>query len=145
MMEQCDRDDLDDRLAGALIAWKLQQAAEADKWAEAYENTGYVFTYENGQPLKPQYATRLFAKLQEKSGLPALTFHGQRHEAASLLLAAGTDVSLVAKRLGHSSVSITSDIYSHMIGSASRQAAENASALVPARKAGAHTLHTQPV
>jgi integrase len=74
-----------------------------------------------------------------------MTFHCQRHESASLLLASGTDVVLVAKRLGHSSVAITSDIYAHLIGSASRQAAENASAVVPPRKAGAHTLHTQPV
>jgi hypothetical protein len=44
--------------------------------------------------------------------------------------------------LGHSSVPITSDSYSHLIGAASRQAAENAAALVPSLSGSAHTLHT---
>lgn len=135
--------DLDDHTTGALIGWKLAQETEATTWGNAYQSSGYVFTYESGQPLKPQYVSRLFEKLRIKAGLPNMTFHGQRHENASLMIAAGADISVVAKRLGHSSVSITSDIYSHLIGSASRQAAENAALLVPARKAGAHTLHTQ--
>ncbi|WP_448002542.1 tyrosine-type recombinase/integrase [Agromyces bauzanensis] len=136
--------DLDDRSIGALISWKLAQQAEADAWSDAYTPSGYVFTYEDGRPLLPQYASRLFEKLRIAAGLPKLTFHGQRHENASLLLASGTDVAVVAKRLGHSSVSVTGDIYSHLIGSASRQAAEDAAALVPPRKTGAHTEHTQP-
>lgn len=136
--------DLDERSSGALIAWKIVQSAEAEEWGDAYAQSGYVFTYEDGRPLLPQYASRLFEKLRVRAGLPKLTFHGQRHENASLLIASGTDVAVVAKRLGHSSVSITSDIYSHLIGSASRQAAEDAAALVPQRKATAHTVHTQP-
>jgi hypothetical protein len=129
--------DLDDRSAGALLGWNLTQSAEAEAWGDEYADRGYVFTYENGEPLKPQYATRLFEKLRVQSKLPRITFHGQRHEAASLVLAAGADVSLVAKRMGHTSVSITSDIYSQMIGSASRQGAENAAALVPTKTRGA--------
>ncbi|WP_310128031.1 tyrosine-type recombinase/integrase [Leifsonia shinshuensis] len=54
-----------------------------------WEDTGYVFTYEDGQPLKPQYVTRLFDKLRIQAGLPRMTFHGLRHERASLLLASG--------------------------------------------------------
>lgn len=135
--------DLDDRSAGALIGWQIQQAAEQETGQEAYQATGYVFTMEDGRPLKPQYATRLFESLRVKAGLPKLTFHGQRHEHASLMIAAEVDIAVVSKRLGHSSISITSDIYGHLIGSASRNAAENAAALVPAKKARAHTLHTQ--
>lgn len=135
--------DLDDRSAGALIGWQIQQAAERQAGQEAYAASGYVFTMEDGRPLKPQYATRLFDSLRVKAGLPKLTFHGQRHEHASLMIAAEVDIAVVSKRLGHSSISITSDIYGHLIGSASRNAAENAAALVPAKKARAHTLHTQ--
>jgi site-specific recombinase XerD len=87
----------------------------------------------------------LFQKIQVKVGLPELTFHGQRHENASLKIASGADIAVMAKRLGHSSVSITSDIYSHMIGSASREAAENAAALVPRKSDGAQPLHTNQV
>ncbi|GAA1768471.1 tyrosine-type recombinase/integrase [Agromyces humatus] len=135
--------DLDDRSSGALVRWRLAQQEEAADWGDAYTETGYVFTYEDGQPLRPQYASRLFDKLRVEAGLPKMTFHGQRHENASLMIAAGTDIAIVSKRLGHSSVSITGDICSHLIGSASRHAAESTAALVPVKSAGAHTLHTQ--
>jgi integrase len=134
--------DLGDRAAGALLAWKLRQAQERDAWAEAYNETGYVFTYEDGRPLIPQYASRLFDKLREKADLPHITFHGQRHEAASLMLEAGEDVFTVSKILGHSSMAVTSDIYGHMIGSASTRAADAAAALVPTNSDAAHTVHT---
>ena len=134
--------DLDDRSSAALVRWRLAQQEEATAWGEAYTETGYVFTYENGQPLRPQYASRLFDKLRVEAGLPKMTFHGQRHENASLMIAAGTDIAIVSKRLGHSSISITGDIYSHLIGSASREAAESTAALVPRRDTAAHTVHT---
>ncbi|WP_448071988.1 tyrosine-type recombinase/integrase [Georgenia yuyongxinii] len=90
-----------------------------------------MFTYENGDPLKPQYATRLFDKLRMKAGLPKLTFHGQRHSFVSLALASKTDIALVSKMVGHSAVSVTADIYAHLIGSAGRNAANAAASLVP--------------
>lgn len=135
--------ELDDRAVGALIAWQITQAAEAEQWGDLWANTGHVFTYDDGMPLKPQYVTRLFDKLRTAAGLPKLTFHGARHEHASLLIAGGADIAIVSKRLGHSSLSITSDLYTHLIGSASRNAAENASALVPSKRAAALTVHTQ--
>lgn len=136
--------DLDDRSVGALIGWQFKQAAEQQAGQEAYSASGYVFTMEDGRPLKPQYATRLFESIRLKAGLPKLTFHGQRHEHASLMIAAEVDIAVVSKRLGHSSISVTSDIYGHLIGSASRNAAENAAALVPTKRVPAHTVHTQP-
>ncbi len=46
--------------------------------------------------------TRLFETLRSEIGLPDMTLHGLRHMHASLLLAGGTDIALVSKRLGHS-------------------------------------------
>lgn len=134
---------LDDRTVGAIVAWQIAQGAEKQAWGPAYDDTGVVFTYEDGRPLKPQYVTRLFDKLRIKAGLPHMTFHGQRHQHASLQLAAGTDIAVVSKRLGHGSIGITSDLYTHMLRSTDHQAAGNAAALVPARGAGAHTVHAQ--
>jgi len=45
-----------------------------------------------------------------------LTFHGLRHCFASLALAGGADIALVSKLLGHASISITSDVYGHLVG-----------------------------
>lgn len=145
---------LDDRSVGALIAWQIDQGAESEAWGSSWADTGHVFTYENGEPLKLQYATRLFEKIRVQAKLPKMTFHGQRHQQASLQLAAGTDIAVVSKRLGHSSVSVTADIYAHLLKSKDQEAANSASALVPPRKlpgadsravteAGARTLHTQ--
>ena len=93
--------DLSEQASAALMAWNIVQEADAAEWGTAYVRSGYVFTYENGEPLKPQYVTRLFDKVRGRAGLPKMTFHGQRHESASLLLAAGTDIALVSKMLGH--------------------------------------------
>lgn len=137
--------DLDDSSLGALMAWRLTQEAEAGQWGAAYKGSGHVFTYEDGSPLKLQYATRLFDKLRARAGLPEMTLHGLRHMSASLMLASGANIALVSKRLGHSSVQVTSDVYSHLIGSASRDAANAAASLVPrsSANAGAHTVHIQ--
>jgi hypothetical protein len=51
------------------------------------------------------------------------------------LLAAGVDIALVSKLLGHSSISLTSDTYSHLLEGVRRDAAERASALVPRNRA----------
>lgn len=134
---------LDARAVGALIAWQIAQGAEAAGWGPAYADRGAVFTYENGEPLKPHYVTRLFEKLRQRADLPPMTFHGLRHQHASLQLAAGTPLAVVSKRLGHQSVAITADIYSHLLRSTEHEAANNAAALVPARRVPAHTLHAQ--
>lgn len=136
--------DLADATVGVLIAWQFAQDTEAAAWGDAWEGDGHVFTYENGRPLLPQYATRLFDKLRIKAELPPMTFHGQRHEAISLMLSAGVPLAVASKRASHSSVQITADLYGHLIGSADRDAAETAVGMVP-RNGSAHTMHTHGV
>ena len=90
------------------------------------------------------FVTRLFETMRSDVGLPEMTLHGLRHMHASLLLASGTDIALVSKRLGHSSISITItiDIYTHLIGDAGRRAEESAAALIP--RASAQQVHNEP-
>lgn len=90
-----------------------------------------MFTYEDGRPLRPAYASRLFETLRDQAGPVNASIHSLRHMHASLLLASGADIAIVSKRIGHSTIALTSDVYSHLIASASRRAAEGASALVP--------------
>ncbi|MCO7238413.1 tyrosine recombinase XerC [Aeromicrobium sp. CnD17-E] len=134
---------LDDRAVGALVAWQIAQAAEKASWGEAYVDSRHVFTMEDGRPLKLQYVTRLFQKIRKSAGLPEMTFHGQRHQQASLQLAAGTPLAVVSKRLGHSSTAVTADVYSHLLQSTEHDAANAAAALVPPRRAAARTVHAQ--
>lgn len=131
----------DETVGGVLLEWQLRQHAEADALGSAWDDTGYVFTRPDGRPLLPQYVSRTFDKLRVQAGLPPMSFHGLRHESASLLLANGADIALVSKMLGHASVAITSDLYTHLIGRADRDASAKVAASIP-RGANAHRVHT---
>jgi integrase len=69
--------------------------------------------------------------------LPPLTFHGLRHSAVSLMLASGADIAVVSKLMGHASIAITADVYSHLVGTIAQKAVDGAANLI------AHTVHTQ--
>jgi hypothetical protein len=78
--------------------------------------------------------TRLFRTLVAASGLPPVTLHGLRHGAATLALAAGTDLKVVQDQLGHSTVVLTADTYTSVLLDTARTAAEQTAALLfPAR------------
>jgi integrase len=121
-----------------LLTWQLRQAQEAENAAEAWRTDGHVFTMEDGRALDPAYITRLFQKLRKGPGeeLPAMSFHGLRHCAASLMLASGADIAVVSKLLGHASISITADVYGHLIGTVASDAVNGAANLI------ARTVHT---
>lgn len=90
--------------------------------------------------LERPHRARLFDKLRLNVGLPERTSHGQRHQQACLQLADGIELAVVSKRLGDSTVSVTADIDSHLLRSTEHEAANDAAALVPARKVGVPTL-----
>ena len=134
---------------GSLLAWQIAQGAERDAWGEAYAGSGHVFTMEDGRPLKLQYVTRLFDALRLQADLPKSTMHSLRHQFAALQIAAGTPLSVVSKVMGHASVSITSDTYSHLVHDTTRDALNAGAALIHRQSAaskieGVHTLHAQP-
>ncbi len=69
---------------------------------------------ENGKPLRPNTITRAWTSIGEKAGLKHIRLHDCRHSHASLLLKQGVHPKIVSERLGHSSVQITLDTYSHV-------------------------------
>lgn len=152
--------DLEDQTVGALVAWQITQQGDRDRLGDLWQNSGYVFTHEDGRPLRRDYVlknvfkpvwaatnatiaaenTKRVAKgEQPQPPLSWIKMHGLRHMHASLMLASGADIALTSKRLRHSSVVITSDVYTHLIGDRARNAAEAVAALVP--RASAQQLH----
>jgi integrase len=129
------RIDIGERTIGALLAHRLTQDAERTGWGSGYTDHHRVFAREDGSDLSPGQVTKLFARLTATAGLRPVRLHDLRHGAASLMLAGGVDVAVVSKRMGHSSVRVTADIYSHLLQGVGRQAADAAEALVPARRA----------
>lgn len=107
---------IDPHLVATLRAWRKQQAEERLAWGQAYQDTeGWVFTWEDGRPLLPDYVTKLWIKVQEASGLPRLTLHELRHTHATILLRDRVPVHIVSKRLGHKDPSVTLDVYADVI------------------------------
>lgn len=77
------------------------------------------------------------------SPLPAVVFHSLRHLHASVLLASGRGYAAVQRRLGHSSIAVSSNQYGHLIESAARADAEAAAALIPTHRDGAETPRSE--
>ena len=128
------RVDLDEQTLGTLLGHRLAQDAERAAWGDAYVDHGLVFAREDGNPLAPESVTKAFGELVRSAGLRPVRVHDLRHGHASVMLAAGVPLAVVSKRLGHSSVSITADTYSHLLEGVGREAAEAAAALIPRRR-----------
>ncbi len=74
-----------------------------------------VFSKPDGKPLDPSTITHTFRRIIKRAGLPRLRFHDLRHTHASLMLKQGVHPKIVSERLGHSSIGITLDTYSHVM------------------------------
>lgn len=88
------------------------------------ESRGYVFKTANENPISQRNLTRHFHKALEKAGLPRTSFHTLRHTAASILLQANVHPKIVQEMLGHSTITLTLDTYSHVIPGHHEEAAE---------------------
>ena len=85
---------------------------------------GRIFTTEEGKPIHPDSLTKWLGKFIKRAGLPHASVHSLRHTYASLMIADGTPLVVVSKRLGHAQVSTTANIYAHVIQSADEKAAQ---------------------
>jgi integrase len=85
--------------------------AQSPKWKES----GLVFTTDIGTAINPQNMLKHFKAKTAEVGLPRIKFHSLRHSVASILLENNTHPKLVAELLGHSSVNLTLNQYSHII------------------------------
>lgn len=121
---------LDAETVAVLRTWKAQQAVDRLAWGGGWSDTGLVFTREDGSGWHPETVTKALPKLAKAAGLPVIRFQDLRHLSASLQIAAGVPIAVVSKRLGHSTISVTVDIYGHLLGEANQQAADAAAALV---------------
>jgi len=84
----------------------------------------FVFAHLDGTPLDPSTVSHTFNKVIRGAGLPHVRLHDLRHTHASLLLQAGTHPKVVQERLGHSSIRVTLDTYSHVVGGLQEVAAQ---------------------
>jgi integrase len=117
--------DLPQMTAEALRRHRKHQLEEKMLRASSYKDSGLVFATGKGTPLDAQnVVNRYFKPLLKRAGLSPIRWHDLRHTYATLLLSRGTHPTYVQKSLGHASVQLTLDRYSHWMPSMGRNTAE---------------------
>ncbi len=103
---------------------RLQQLEWRLKAGAAWQEHDLVFCGLHGNYLNPRYILKMFARVLKEAGLPHLRFHDLRHSAATILLSMGVHPKVVQEILGHSTISMTMDTYSHVLPSIQKDAME---------------------
>ena len=107
---------LTDKAIEALKSHLERQLGEIDRVGSLWTENGLIFASETGEPLDRRKVTaRQFKKLLVRAELPEVRFHDLRHTCATLLLGKNVNPKIVSEMLGHSSIAITLDTYSHVL------------------------------
>ena len=107
-----------------LRRYRAWQAEERLRLGEYYQNQGFVFSQDNGNPMHPDSVTDWLKKFSKRHDLPHINPHAFRHTMASMLYFHGVDSVSISKRLGHAQVSTTANIYAHVMEEADQRNAD---------------------
>ncbi|MPZ14470.1 MAG: tyrosine-type recombinase/integrase [Chloroflexi bacterium] len=113
--------------AQAVALLKRHRAAQLERRLQAgptWEDGDWLFSDETGRPLRPDTMSHQFAKLALSLGLATARLHDLRHTHASLMLSQKVHPKIVSERLGHSTISMTLDRYSHVLPGLQEAAAQ---------------------
>ncbi|WP_353936496.1 tyrosine-type recombinase/integrase [uncultured Brevibacillus sp.] len=98
----------------ALKHHKVLQQQDRDLFGEVYLNNGFVIALKDGSPLNPNYVHNHCKRVVEFLDLPKIRFHDLQHTHAPIMLRLGEHPKIVSERLGHSSIQMTLNTYSHV-------------------------------
>ena len=112
---------------------RVAQAEELLRVGVRLGDQTHVVAQEDGNPLQPNSLTPEFVRILAKArDLPRIRFHDLRHTHATHLLTSGVHPKVAQERLGHSSVVITLDLYSHVLPGMQEDAAAKVDAAIRA-------------
>ena len=114
---------LSQRAVHALRQHRARQLERRLVAGEAWRDQDLVFCNAAGGPADPSWQRAVFYEALKRAGLPAIRFHDLRHTAATLLLAQGVHPKVVSEMLGHATITLTLDTYSHLLPVMHAQAA----------------------
>ena len=115
---------LDPVTVAALRDHRRRQNEERLRAGEAWSGEGdFVFTNEIGQPVHPSALSRLFVSYMRRAGLPTIRLHDLRHTYVTVALGVGVHPKIVSERLGHATIAVTLDLYSHVTPAIDAEAA----------------------
>lgn len=113
----------------------------------------HIFIQDNGEIMHPSTPTHKFKEIltlhnkhcEVSEALPLIKLHDLRHTSASLLISEGTDIATVSKRLGHSEISTTLNVYTHAIAEKDEQASNTLEKLFKGNNTPLFTVETVEV
>lgn len=103
-----------DEVYDVLVAQKEWQAKQKELLGKLYHDSGYVFVRDDGKPYRVNSVSEHFSDFLKKHGLRKIRLHDLRHTFASVMYAAGVDLKAISEMIGHSDISTTSRIYTHL-------------------------------
>jgi len=109
-------------LVAALKAHRARQNGERLKAGDRWKDYGLVFSTSIGTPISPRNLVRDFQALREKAGLPPMRFHDLRHSCISFLAVQGVPARTAMEIAGHSQITLTMNVYAHVVDEAKRAA-----------------------
>ncbi|GAA5611579.1 site-specific integrase [Streptomyces platensis] len=122
----------------APLRWhRLRQREAFAQSGFAWSETGYVFATRNGRPVEPRNVYRSFTRVAAGADLRVVRLHDARHGCATLLTAAGVAPRVIMEILGHSQISITMDVYTHVVHDTQREAISHMDHLLRRRRPAA--------
>lgn len=120
----------------ALRRHRIAQAKERLLMGPDYQDHDLICAQPDGRPLNPDSVSAAFRDFMGKLPLPRIRFHDLRHSHASHLLRQGVHPKVVSERLGHSTTTITLDLYSHLLPGLQEEAARRIDAALRAASQG---------
>ena len=111
-------------LVTLLVTHRREQDRRRIEHSARWQDTDLIVDQGDGQHLNPETLTSAWRRFVRQRHLPALRFHDLRHSHATLMLLEGIHPKIVSERLGHASIGITLDTYSHILPSMQSEAAE---------------------
>ena len=122
---------LDAFTLAALREHRKAALAERLSFAADWPDHDLVSCAPDGEPVHPRrFSAYYFSQHVKAAGLPKIRFHDLRHTHATLALQAGVHPKVVSERLGHSSIAVTMDRYSHVMPAMEAEAAEKVAAVL---------------
>ncbi|MDP4014945.1 MAG: tyrosine-type recombinase/integrase [Candidatus Nanopelagicales bacterium] len=125
---------LDSSILDALAEQRARQHRDRDLVGAGYRDQGLVFAAPEGSYVNPEHVSRVFKSEVQRLGLPPIRLHDLRHTWATLALQSGVHPRVVQERLGHSNVTITLQVYSHVAPLMHDEAAATVAGLIEAAR-----------
>lgn len=105
---------MSEKIKEIFLRQKKREEENKQKFGKNYISNDYVFKWDNGEIIKPDYVSKKLGELLEKNGLPHIRFHDLRHSCASYLASKGFQLKDIQEWLVHADIETTANIYAHL-------------------------------